>query len=196
MRGLVVGLRLWLPAVVFVLLNLAGLAAYYLVYSGRAQEKVARFDRLTTTRQDLVAERERLERARDRLEAASEAIDSFYKERLGTEAERFTGVIAEIKLLASTAGLEPAAITYASEPIEEQGVVRRSLSFSVAGSYLDLRRLVNLLELSSSFVTLDRIGLTEDSGGADLRIQLGLSALFADLAGIPSLAAERGSPTS
>jgi Tfp pilus assembly protein PilO len=196
MRGLVAGLRLWLPAAAFVLINLAGLAAYYLVYSGRAQAKVARFDRLTTTRQDLVAERQRLERARDQIEATRGAIDSFYKERLGTQAQRLTGVIAEIKQLASTAGLEPTAIAYSSEPIEEQGVVRRSLGFTVSGRYLDLRRLVNLLELSSSFVTLDRIGLAEDSGRGNLRIQLQLSALFADPAGIPTWVAKPGSPTS
>jgi len=196
MRGLVAGLRLWLPAAAFVLLNLAGLAAYYLVYAGRAEEKVARFDRLTATRQDLVAERQRLERARDQLLAAREAIDSFYEDRLGTQAERLTGVIAEIKQLASTAGLEPAAINYASEPIEEQGVVRRSLNFGVSGGYLDLRRLINLLELSSSFVTLDRISLTEDSQESGLRIRLELSALFADPSEIPSLVVGSGSPSS
>lgn len=196
MRGLVASLRLWLPAAAFVLINLAGLAAYYLVYSGRGQAKVARFDRLTTTHQDLVAERQRLEGARDQLEATKKAIDSFYEGRLGTQAERLTGVIAEIKQLASTAGLEPTTISYASTPIEEQGVVRRSLSFSVSGKYLDLRRLVNLLELSSSFVTLDRIGLSEDSGKGNLRIQLELSALFADPAGIPKLAVKPGSPKS
>jgi len=168
-----------------VLLNLGVLAAYYLVYSDRAADRVARYDRLTSTRQQLGSERERLERVLARLEEAQAGLREFYGERLGTEGERLTGVIAEIRELARTAGLEPSSISYHLEPLDERGVVRRALRFTVAGRYLDLRRLINLLELSGSFITLDRIGLSEGSQGAQLRISLELSALFAESGAIP-----------
>lgn len=192
MRGLAAGLRRWLPAAVFVLLNLGVLAAYYLVYSGRAADRVARYDRLTSTRQQLGAERDRLERVLARLENAQAGLDEFYGERLGTEGERLTGVIAEIRDLARTAGLEPSAINYTLEPLEDHGMVRRALNFTVAGRYLDLRRLINLLELSSFFITLDRVGLTEGGQGVELRISLELSALFAQSGAVPPVPVASG----
>jgi DNA-binding transcriptional ArsR family regulator len=175
-----------------VLLNLGVLAAYYLVYSGRAADRVARYDRLTSTRQQLGAERDRLERVLARLENAQAGLDEFYGERLGTEGERLTGVIAEIRDLARTAGLEPSAINYTLEALEDHGMVRRALNFTVAGRYLDLRRLINLLELSSFFITLDRVGLTEGGQGVELRISLELSALFAQSGAVPPVPVASG----
>jgi hypothetical protein len=57
------------------------------------------------------------------------------------------------------------------------GLVRRSIVFTVNGTYEELRRFVNFLELSDNFVTLEDVGLSERGSGGDLRIALRLSIL-------------------
>jgi hypothetical protein len=107
-----------------------------------------------------------------------QAVASFYQDRLSTESARLTRIIAEVKELASRAGLSPSQITYPSEPLEDYGLRRRGFVFQVDGTYADLRKLVNLLELSDSFLTLEKVDLSGADGGR-LRIQLRLSTLFA-----------------
>ncbi len=173
-------LRLWLPALVFVLLNLAMLSAYRLVYAGQAQLRKARVERSRDRLEQVGAEREKLEGLVSRAVASQAAIDGFYRERLASERQRLTAVIAEVKRLASTAGLEPSTISYDRQELEEHGLLKRSIVFSVEGSYMELRRLINMLELTDSFLVLEQVGLSgRGPGGAGLRIDLRISTLFA-----------------
>lgn len=169
----------WLPAAVLVVLDLAALGWYQLAYSGftrSVDQQLAgraadaeRLERLVETRR---ADAERLRYNREELE-------KFYSERIGSPAERLTKVISEVRSLARTAGLEPAAIDYPGEPIAELGLIERSFSFSVRGSYAELRRFINLLEVTSTFLTLEEVQLTGRGDGSELRISLQLSTLFA-----------------
>ena len=51
------------------------------------------------------------------------------------------------------------------------------MDFGVRGSYVALRRLINLLELSDSFLMLEEINLS-GRGSEELQITLRLSTLF------------------
>ena len=86
-------------------------------------------------------------------------------------------MIREVKELASNSGLQPAeSISYPEESIEDYGLTKRSLVFSVQGSYAQLRRFINLLELSETFVVLEQINVSGVS--PNLTVSLRISTLF------------------
>lgn len=172
--------RLWALALAFFLLAAAALGVYRLRFAGEAE---ASEGSLTRGRQALAAltrDRETLERDLRRVRANREMLAAFYSQRLATESERLTRIIAEVKDLASRAGMLPQEISYPDTQIESFGLRRRGFVFGVEGRYADLRRLLNLLELSQSFLTLEEVTLREGGGGGTLRIDLSLSTLFAD----------------
>jgi uncharacterized protein YfcZ (UPF0381/DUF406 family) len=168
---------LWLPALIFFALNLVFFSAYRLIYAGQVQLLDQRVARSEAEVADLLSRRDDLQELLDRASFNRQEVVRFYEERFATESQRLTRVINEVKGLARQAGLEPAAISYPEETIQEYGLLKKSFVFSVEGTYLNLRKLVNFLELSDSFLTLERIGLAE-SGGPNLRIDLMISTLF------------------
>ena len=89
-------------------------------------------------------------------------------------------MIREVWELTSTVGLQPSSINYPEDPIVEYGLVKRTFSFTVRGNYAQLRRLINLLELTDSFLTLEEVQLAGRGSDAQLRIGLRLSTLFVD----------------
>lgn len=169
----------WLPAVALLLVDLLALGWYQVAYSGFTRS----VDQQLAARS---AERERLEQRVaerradvERLRHNERELVAFYDERLGSPSERLTEVIAEVRSLARSAGLEPTAINYPRQEIDELGLIERSFSFAVRGSYADLRRFINLLELTRTFLTLEEVQLTGRGDGRELAISLQLSVLFA-----------------
>ena len=171
--------RLWAPALAFLLLAAGALGVYRLRFAGEAEVSAQALTRGRRALAALTADRKTLEHDLDRIRANREALAAFYRERLATESERLTRVIAEVKDLAARAGLAPQAISYPDQQIEDFGLSRRSFEFGVEGGYADLRRLLNLLELSASFLTLEEVKLVDGGRGGVLRIHLLLSTLFA-----------------
>lgn len=172
-------LGLWLPALVFFLLNLGALVVYQTRFAGRAEVTQ---EELQEARRELSLLQSRHRRVATQLERARStraAVGELYERRLATESERLTDIIAEVKELASRAGMTPRSISYPSEAIEDYGLRKRSLVFQVEGRYSDLRKFINLLELSESFLTLEEVSLSGASGGNQLTIRLRLSTLFA-----------------
>jgi len=173
------GLALWLPALVFFLANAVALAVYPLRFAGRtevsADEIVEARDELAELRQ----ERLDLEGEIQAIASSRTSVNILYRERLATESARLTRAIAEVKDLATRAGLRPTSISYPTQAIEELGLRQRWFVFGVDGSYADLRKLINLLELSDSFLVLDEVGLRGSASSGRLSIQLRLSTLFA-----------------
>lgn len=168
----------WLPAVALLALDLMALGWYQFAYSGFTRNadqqllergrELERLERLVAQRKTDVA----------RLHQNERELKDFYTKRLGSPSERLTGVIAEVRKLARSAGLEPTAIDYPREEIGEFGLIERSFSFAVRGSYAELRRFVNLLELTPTFLTLEEVQLTGRGDASELRISLQLSTLF------------------
>ncbi len=192
----------WVPSALFLLANIAAFSIYRLGYSGRIAALEAT---LTNERKNLETERQQatdlgvlVERAR----ASRLGIQRLYEDRFSTRKARLTEITAEVKQLAKKAGLDPQAIAYPEEKIQDYGLIRRSFIFSVQGDYLALRRLLNLLELSDSFLTLEEVKLSEGGGDrAELEISLSLSTIFARdpnaaTASPPKTAAPRTAPTA
>lgn len=176
-------LVLWLPALVFFLANVVALVVYPLRFASRVEVTAEELEERRTVLAELVDRRRDLEAQQEAIERTRLAVDEMYGARLASESQRLTRMIAEVKDLASRSGLTPPAVTYPTEQLEEYGLRQRGFVFAVEGTYPDLRKFVNLLELSDSFLTLEEVGLTGGSGR--LRIQLRISTLFATRDGLP-----------
>jgi len=111
--------------------------------------------------------------------ASEEGLAEFYGRRLSTEREGLTRILAEIKDLCRRSGIPPTSLAYERQELEGQDVSRRTITFSVDGSYAQLRQLINFIELSDSFLILDQVALRgKDVEETPLRISLSLSTLF------------------
>jgi hypothetical protein len=167
---------LWAVPLALLLANLVWLAVFGSGSRLRAAELDRRHERLE---RETAALRGRLE-ARERLwvEATEneERIERLLGERLSTERARFTELVREVKGLAERAGLAPQSIGYPAERLEEYGLARRSFVLPVEGSYASLRTFLNLVELSSSFLTVEEISVSEARG--ELSVRLRLSTFF------------------
>lgn len=172
-------LRVWLPALIFFLIAAAALGVYRLRFASEAEVSERSVERTRRALSALTHDRDQLATDIERIRANRAMLESFYGDRLATESERLTRIIAEVKDLAQRSGLEPLAIRYPEEAIEGFGLRRRAFEFGVKGTYNDLRELINLLELSDSFLTLEQVTLVESGGGGPLGIELRLSTLFA-----------------
>ena len=199
-------LWVWLPALLFFVANLVAVSIYQLGYAGDVQSLERRYEERKSELSTAQAKRAQLERLIRQARLNSDHIVQLYDQRFSTRRRRLTEITAEVKGLAKKAGLEPRDIVYPEEEIEDFGLVKRSFVFSVEGDYLELRRFINLLELSDSFLTLEDVNLTGDDKQGDqseLQISLTLSTLFAkegaatDTAGLSTGAATpqgRGEP--
>jgi hypothetical protein len=153
----------WGLALAFVVLNLLGLLVYNVGYANRVR----------TLQRDLREQGARLAEMRDEHQRLigllrdarvnRERIHQLYSEHFSTRRRRLTGITAEVKSLARTAGLVPRAITYPEEQIQQYGLIKRSFVFSVEGTYADLRKFLNLIEISDSFLTLESASLNEEA---------------------------------
>jgi Tfp pilus assembly protein PilO len=121
-------------------------------------------------------------------------MQGLYGGPLAPQRERLTRMIAEVKQLAARAGMRPDAISYPIEEIKDYSLVKKSLVFNVGGTYTGLRQLINFLELSSSFLTLEQVSLGEASPDGGLAIRLQISTLFADEKPRPAKTSARPAP--
>jgi hypothetical protein len=173
--------RVWLPPVLFLLVNLGVFSVYRLAYAGRIEALDQRLGAADSERAAVENRRMRLEGALAQATESRADMERLYREQFSTERQRLTRMIAEVKGLAEKSGLLPDQITYPVEGIADYGLVKKSVVFSVRGTYPQLRQLINFLELSSSFLTLESVQLGGDGDSAgQLRIDLTISTLFVD----------------
>jgi Tfp pilus assembly protein PilO len=181
---------IWVPSLVFFLANAGAFAVYKLGYAGRVESLQETLNAQEETLRELAAQRRNLETMLARVRTNERQVEQLYAQRLSTRSLRLTGITAEVKDLAGKSGLIPRAISYPEEDIEEFGLIKRSFVFSVEGTYVELRRFINLLEVSRSFLALDGVTVTGSPQGPELRIDLSLSTLFA------SETADQGKPAA
>jgi hypothetical protein len=174
-------LPLWLSAAVFLLLNLGGFVIYRVVFAGEAAVSQEAVEQAQARLDELEAKSSRLAGFLERFEKNQHRMTELYETGFSTEEERLTDILREVKRLAREANLEPQATTYPEEALEDYDLSKRSFVFNVEGTYFDLRKLINSLELSEYFLTLEDVGLSESGGrgaGTRLRISLRISTLF------------------
>jgi len=119
-----------------------------------------------------------------------------YNERWSTPMQRLTALIDEVKRLAAASHLQPPSYSFTtteSKPIGgttsgppskgSVGITTVGIAFTVQGTYEQVRRLINLLELSDQFVIIDGISLASAGTEADktLTLNIRLKTLFRDV---------------
>jgi hypothetical protein len=128
-------------------------------------------------------------------------LDKLYNERWSTQTQRLTSLILEVKRLNAATKMEPATYTFTGGEMKEPttgqerarpgsiGTKTVSIVFTVQGDYQQVRRLINLLELSEQFVIIDSIQLAGSAADPKLTLNLRLKTLFRDPNGAPTAAA-------
>lgn len=169
---------LWLLPLSLVLFGGAALVLHQTSFSGRARLGSAFLESRSNELKQLRRHRLDVMESLAQIESNQRNVAEFYASRLATESSRLTAVIAEVKDLARRAGLEPKSISYPSQAVADFDLSIRYMVFSVTGSYSQLRRLINFLELSDMFLVLNEISLGGHGNGKDLRISLRLSTVF------------------
>lgn len=166
---------------------------FFLTYRVRYQQRV---DEL---HQRLEAQKVSLEQARQRRMGVEKRIRGFEgiekdikwvrSDLWSTPEVRLVALIVEINRLARQSQLVPRSISYSLGTArdgstlrmskEDQGTVM-SISFSVSGSYQQVRRLLNLIELSKQFVIIDSVTLGGASEERKLQLAIGLKTVFSE----------------
>jgi type IV pilus assembly protein PilO len=186
-------LWVWVPALLFFLANGVAFSIYRFGYAGQVQSLEADLGEVKEQLQPQAVRRKVLQNRIQRASAAEAAVKQLYEEKFSTRSQRLTRVTAEVKDLARRAGLNPRALSYPEQGIEDYGLVKRSFVFSVEGTYQELRQFINLMEHSPSFLTLEAVTLSEagEEQGPELRMNLMISTLFSQETGPEELGAAR-----
>jgi hypothetical protein len=167
---------LWAVPLLVVLANLVWLSAFGSGSRLRARDLERRLGQARASRAAIATRLAATEKIWIAATENRKAIETVYRERFSTERARFTDQVRELKNLAERAGLNPAAIAYPAESLVDFGLRRRSFAFTVTGSYSALRTFLHLLDLSTSFLTVEQIAVAEAPGGLSIRLRL--STLF------------------
>lgn len=111
-------------------------------------------------------------------------IQTVYDERWSTQKERLSAIIVETERLAAASQLHPKAYSFSQEPQKDASLSATvvHIAFNVQGTYQQVRRLINLIELSDEFMIIDQLSLAtadeENSGMISLTIRI--KTLFRD----------------
>ncbi len=172
----------WLLIVLGALL-LANLA-FFVTYRVRFQQRVEALDgRLDQTREQLAQARASRLAAEKELATYRQVVttvDKVYGDWWGSPEDRLAPLLIELRSLAKRSGLVPRTINYSQADAQKEGDTSSlSISFGVSGSYDQIRRLINLLELSDQFVIIDEVTLGSGNSEA-LHLNIRLRTLFAE----------------
>jgi len=108
-----------------------------------------------------------------------ETINTVYDTWWSTPEKRLTKLIVEVRTLVEKCGLTVESVTYArGDASEDGGTTTMEITFTVQGSYLQLRQLINLLELSDEFIIVDSVSFNGDDPSGTIGLNLNLRTLF------------------
>lgn len=166
---------------------------------------VSRLEDLDARKEQTQAQLERARHARVTAEqqlAAYKKVQNdlqvLYNERWSTPVQRLTALIDEVKKLAAASHLEPPSYSFSNNETKSSaasgargsiGTTTVEIAFAVQGTYEQVRRLINLLELSDQFVIIDGISLATSGATANdktLNLNIRLKTLFRDVRPTPA----------
>ncbi len=173
--------RLLIALGTFLVLN----AIFFLTYRVRYKERVTalsnKLEASSVQLQEARAARTAAERQIAAYNEVLQTIDQVYTEWWATPEERLTALILEIRKLAAKSQLRPPSVSYnhAASSLKGEPTSTLSISFGVQGSYHQVRKFINMLELSPQFVIIDELGLSGPAdGGSTLQFSIQLKTLF------------------
>jgi Tfp pilus assembly protein PilO len=173
-------LWIWVPALLFFLANVVAFAVYTVGYGGRLDALDDTLAGQERALKELATQQRDAQAMLNRVRTNDQQVEQLYAERLSTRSRRLTGVTTEVKSLAQKAGLVPRTFSYPEQHIEEFGLIRRSYIFNVQGTYAELRKFINLIEASRSFLSINELRVSGNDQGPELDISIQISTLFTE----------------
>ena len=171
-------------------LLLAANTVFFFTYRVRYEERLKDLDdRLTQSEARLATAQSVRTTAECRVMAVRKTqhdVHEVYDKQWATEQERLTALITEVERLAAASQLVPPSRSFArtvNTQTQRRGRVAAEvvgINFTVRGTYQQMRRLINLLELSRQFVIIDQISIST-SDNQQLTMTLQLKTLFRDV---------------
>jgi chromosome segregation ATPase len=169
-------------------------AIFFFTYRVQYETRLQALDaRLQQTEDDLQRARNKRIAAEQQLASYNKAqadLENLYNRTWSTKAQRLTALINELKRMSVETQLDPNSISFSqAQDKDVQKAGRPGMSivtivFSVNGTYQQIRRLINRLELSNQFVIIDAIHLGGgSSANNNLTLDLRLKTVFRELAG-------------
>ena len=180
--------------ILLIVLALLLLANTMFFFTYRVQYQ-SRLDTLDNRLAEVESELEQVRTSRIRAEQTLQSyrkvendVLEVFNEHWATQPERFTKLFEEVMHLAMVSSLSPESYSFkrgdakrisAGGPRHNLGATEVGISFGVEGTYAQVRRLINLLELSRQFVIIERITLAA-SADQVLSLNLQLKTIFRD----------------
>ena len=171
-------------AVIAVLL--LGNVFFFFTYRVQYQSRLRDLDTRMKDAQSRLQEAQRTRTAAEQQLAGYDKVRSdlqtLYNEQWSTEAQRFTLLFTEVKHLATVSQFDPRSFSFTrteAPSTKETGIGTNvvGVAFTVQGTYEQMRRLINLLELSNQFIIIDGISLAGTEGKM-LTMTIRLKTLF------------------
>jgi hypothetical protein len=160
--------RWWQAAAGLALLNLV--VALCLLLPAREERAAHRDELLDLQRRERSA---RDAQSAPRAPDAGEQVEAFAR---GFPSRRDAiDLKAQVTRLARTLSLEVPAVTYTPGELKEAGLVKVTVSLGVAGAYPAIRRYLYELEGLRRHLVIERVGLRDPRGSAELQLQLQLA---------------------
>jgi len=95
--------------------------------------------------------------------------------------QKFADFIGELFFLADQSQLEIDSVSYRPEVNKETEFLHYEVTFSVQGTYDQLKQFIHLLENSKRILIIDKIAMTgkrDEADRAEVNLQIGLTTLF------------------
>jgi hypothetical protein len=161
---------------VFLLANAVFFFTYRVQYENRLQALDADKHGAEQRLANLRAERAKTDQQVAGYRKAQSELSMIYNDKWATEPERLTALINEVKRLEQASQLVGRAHAFGKSEKDAKdtkdvklapglGTDVVTISFTVQGTYQQVRRLINLLELSDQFVIIDAISLSGNDAG-------------------------------
>ena len=164
--------------------NVVFFFTYRVQYESRLREVHTRLGESETRLQQAKDRRATAERQYAAYRKVERDVQEVYNDRWSTQSARLAPLIMEVKRLAVASQLIPQTYSFSHNEsrTDQSGTLGAStvgISFQVIGTYQQIRRLINLLELSPQFVIVDSI-LISTQGDQGLVLTLHVKTLFRD----------------
>jgi hypothetical protein len=168
-------------------LLLAANAIFFLTYRVQYENRLRALDVRLEQKKAQLEEARRARVTSEQQIAAYRKVQSdvrqIYDAEWSTENQRLTAFIGEVMKLAAQAGsrtlsFQKNVAAKGARP-SSAAATEVGISFAVEGTYEQVRRLINLLELSNQFVIIDQISLSSERGDK-LNMTIHVKTLFRD----------------
>jgi hypothetical protein len=168
----------WIPALLLLGINGVLYLGYRTLLSERFDLATLKRERLEKDYQAATARRDSLAKVLEGWRSAGAGIEEFYR-RVGRREERLPALLGEIDELARRVGTVPHRIAFGQSELRDAHLEEFSISFPFEGDYASVRSLLNLLEVTPSFLILDGFSLSSSGDLQEkVRLQFKLRTVF------------------